>query len=1053
MRVVQRTPFSRVTADPPPRVGVRQRVFFARRDATRGPRGFLAARLLLTILALLAGSPARAADPARGLPARGLPFVRTYPLDEIGSVPRNLRLAFDSFGRIAVMYDGVYSVLNDTTWVDRMDPDSDSKIRMTRIRLANGTYYYGGRGSWGTVEITPRGHFRARPMVPDNAPGWTRVTAFNQLLVTPTAVYFYDYKGVVCWDLVRRRHTFFDGPRVATLFAVAGRTFAAAEDGTLRELICATGEDPIVKVPGLDGEPVAAAVTLDPSHALLALSSGRFVTFDGSVAADWIPESREALDGRVYALEPLVGGGVAAAINGRGVFLFYPDGRLRWAFTTPEFRRVGALAAGEPGVLWVAEENALQKILYDSPLTTFGQPLGLTVSWPKIAFGADHTFVCSNRNLYEQMAPAGPGEPSFFRLVNGTPASGSDVVAASQGQLLVGNSLGVFAPSADGRFTAVIALQNVWNLVFLRPDTCIAVGSQEIAALRYEQGRWSECAPRIGGVGDAPIRTMVNRALWIEMGADRVARLTLRDGRLDLQRIPLPWSDSQWTNVGMIGETVVLSGGPGQRVFYDEVKEQLCSAPDLDRLLARSPYWIARIVPDQAGTLWATHARGLVTFTRENEGYRVDAVTYELRNDSYPEICLAPDGQVWVTTGRSLYHVERVPRSATTRAPMRLVSVIADPAGRELLPPQGPPTLPPLHLDESSLSFRLFSGTYAWRHPPLYEYRLNPTGPWTAVDPSLLLHFPKLRDGVYRLEVRSAVHDDAQPPALMLDITINPPWHRRPASYAAYALLALLLVAGLIRWSNYHSLQRNQALERQVRERTRELERAMAKLGEETRNSAILAERSRLAGEFHDSVQQGLSGSILQLDSTLEHPTIPTDVRTRLNLVRRMLSYTREEVQQAVWNLASPLLQNANLGEALRTLAGYIHTAPAVLHLTLPPAPVPLDLPARQNLLRIAQEAITNAVKHSKSKRIEVTLQARSYAAILTVMDDGIGFDPVAQAKVDGHFGLRGLQARARAMKAELRIHSAPGHGTLVEVTVATKPDPHRDRPVENPPA
>lgn len=993
-------------------------------------------RLSSLLLGLVAATiAAHAAD------TRGLPFIRTYPLDEIGSVPRNLRLSFDAFGRIAVMYDGVYSVLNDTTWVDRMDADPATKIRMTTIRVANGTYYYGGRGSWGTVELTPQGRFRARPLVPPDAPAWTSVTAFNQLLVARLGVYFYDYKGVVYWDFARRQNAFFEIPRVASLFPVGDRMFVSAEDGLLREITPGAGTIRIADIPGLHGASIEAAAPLDGGHALLAVTGAGLLIFDGATVRPWGRPARQDFAGRVSLIERLVDGGVAVAVNGRGVFLFSADGELRWAFTAPEFQRVGALAAGEPGVLWVAEENAVQRIFYDSPLTNFGQPLGLTVVWPHLAFAGGQVLVCSNGSLSESMPPEA-GHPARFRAVAGAPALGADAVAANGPRVLVGNSAGVFARTPDGRYAPVIAMERVAGLAFLDPDTCVAIGSKEIAALRWTDGWWQECAPRIGGVGDVPIRAMLARALWIEMGADRVARLTLREGRLDLQYLSLPWSGSQWTNTGAVGDTIVLSAAAGQRTFYDDLHERPCAAPELDALLARSPYWIARVITDRSGTLWATHAQGLVTYTPVGDGHRLDAVTYELRNDSYPDVFVRPDNDVWVTTGRSLYHVERAARPP--RPDVELVSVFADNLQQELLPEHGRPTLPPaLQLDDTSLSFRLFSGTYAWRHPPIYEYRLNPREPWTPVDPSLLLHFPNLRDDAYRLEVRSAVHDEARPPGVALDFTIKPPWFRTPASYAGLGLLAAALVTLIVRQSNHRSRQRNEALERVVRERTKELERTMARLNDETRNSAVLSERSRLAGEFHDSVQQGLSGSILQLDATLEQPAIPHDVRSRLDVVRSMLSYTREEVQQAVWNLTSPLLQNGNFGEALRKLAGYIHTGSAVLNLSVPSGPVPLEPAARQNLLRIAQEAITNAVKHSSAARIDVTLQARPDVVTLTVVDNGVGFDPVVTSKVDGHFGLRGLQGRARSIKADLKIYSAPGHGTLVEVIVPANREPN----------
>jgi len=977
------------------------------------------------------GSPGSRAEP------RGLPFIRTYPFDEIGNVPRNLRLSFDAFGRIAVMYDGIFSVLNDTAWVDQIDGNLPTKSRMTTIRFANGKYYYGGRGSWGTIEFSPNGQFRAQPFVPENAPSWTSVAAFNQVMITSSGVFFYDVNGMVYWDFARRQNFFFALPRVAGVFKRGERVFVSCQDASLRELRLETATLELVEIAGLSGAVIDLGAALDPQHTLLATHDGRLLLFDGTRATSWSPQSQHGLEGRISALESLREGGVAIAINGKGVFLVSAEGAMRWSLSLPAFRRVGAMAANEPGVLWIAEENAIQRVYYDSPLTSFGQQLGLSAVWPKMASAHGRVVVSSNRNAYELVPSDTSSSSARFELLSGAPSGASDCVAVNETSLLIGAPSGVFAESDGGKFIEVASIENVAAIEFVARDTCLVIGSKEITALTYSNGRWSESAARTAGVGDAPIRTMTHGAVWIEMGADRIGRVTYDHGVVRFEHIPVPWHEDHWTNLGAVGDLVVLSGSNGERAFYDDARAQFCEASALDKLLRRSPYWIARVTSDASGVLWGTYTQGVVTFTPEGGDYRLDAETYELRNDSYPDVYQAPGDSVWITTGRSLYHVE--PRSTRGAGPRRAVpvSLVADNLKLELLPQTGVATLPSkLALDDNSLSFRLFSGTYAWRYPPLYEYRLNSSEPWTKFDSNLLLHFPKLRDGSYRLEVRSAGHSDSAP-SFALDFVVNPPWFRTPLSYTMYALFALASIAGIVRWTNHQSLKRNAELQRLVHERTRQLEDAMEKLGEETRSATILAERSRLAGELHDSLQQGLSGSILQLDSTLDHTaTIPGDVRSRLNTVRKMLSYTREEVQQAVWNLESPLLQNSDLSEALKKLASLINTGSIAMNVDVPTEPVALEPTIRQNLLRIAQEAITNAVKHAGASRINVVLRAAAESIALSIIDDGAGFDPVIGRKINGHFGLRGIHARAKSLKANLQIESSPGQGTCVKVTV-----------------
>lgn len=967
--------------------------------------------------------------------ARGLPFIRTYPLDEIGSVPRGLRLGFDSFNRFAVMYDGIYSVLNDSVWVNQIDPDAADRTLMTTIRVSDGNYFYGGRGSWGTVERTKEGRFHPHPLVPPDAPAWTKVTPFNELLITPTGVYFYELNGVVYWDFNQRRNFFFELPRVSSVFSLQERVFVSCQDQVLREIHPGSQSVETVTIPGLENTLVERSTALDRNHLLLALQDGRLVIFDGHTIAPWPPQTRYRFNGGISALTSLVDEGVALATQSDGLFLIASDGSLRWHLPLPDFRRIRSIAANEAGVLWVLGENAIHKIFYNSPLTGFDQQLGLTAAWPNVASLNERVLVCSNMTLYE-LEFADPGSPCHFRPATRAPEGGVACLATHGSQLVVGNATGVYAAIGDGEFTPLIRIENVASVEFLQSDLCIVIGSREIAALRYRDGRWTECAPRIPGVGDAPVHSVVRGSIWIEMGGDQVGKISYRDDRLFFERLPLPWTGAQWTNVGAVGNTIVLSGNRGQRAYYDETRGTFLASPELDRIFNRSPYWITRMTEDAVGTIWATHMQGVVTLTPKNGDYVVDATTFELHNDSYPMIKLLSSG-IWVTSGRSLHHIEKDPPGPLNRPQAVLVSLMVDHLNRELLLQKSHPELPlNLAFEDNGLSFRFFSGTYAWRYPPPYEYRLGDTESWTRVDPGLLIRFPKLQDAKYRLEVRPAAPEIGKSTPLAFEFLINPPWYRTAKAYAAYSAILILLIIAVVRQSNHRTRQRNETLEHIVRERTTELEVAMKKLNEETRNSATMAERSRLAGEIHDSLQQGLSGSIMQLDTTLSTAPISPSLRSRLNIVRSMLSYTREEIQHSVLNLESPLLQNSNLGDALKKLSDFIGSGSIRMNVVVPTQLISLEPAAQHHLLRIAQEAITNSVKHARARCIDVSLHADVHSVVLTVRDDGDGFDPTLPVTSESHFGLRGMKNRARAMKAQLDVQSSPGNGTTIKITV-----------------
>jgi signal transduction histidine kinase len=224
----------------------------------------------------------------------------------------------------------------------------------------------------------------------------------------------------------------------------------------------------------------------------------------------------------------------------------------------------------------------------------------------------------------------------------------------------------------------------------------------------------------------------------------------------------------------------------------------------------------------------------------------------------------------------------------------------------------------------------------------------------------------------------------------------------------------------------------------------------MLRLNEETKTAATFAERDRLAGEIHDSLQQGLSGLILQLDATLKLSELTKEVRARLNVARSMVSFTRHEVQHAVWDMESPLLVGTELGDALRKITALISPGAAHIEVRVLGRSFPLSSEIKHHLLRIAQEAITNAVRHAAAHPIEVQLKYELDDVALTVSDEGPGFDPdgVLTNRL-GHFGLRGLQARAGKINGELRIDSSPGKGTSIKVVVPIgKPDHAITHPV-----
>jgi len=171
---------------------------------------------------------------------------------------------------------------------------------------------------------------------------------------------------------------------------------------------------------------------------------------------------------------------------------------------------------------------------------------------------------------------------------------------------------------------------------------------------------------------------------------------------------------------------------------------------------------------------------------------------------------------------------------------------------------------------------------------------------------------------------------------------------------------------------------------------------------------------------------------------------VTENVRSRLNVVRNMISYARHEVQHAVWDMESPLLEGTGLGDALRKISALVNVAGVNIETSVTGVPIDMPQTAKHHLLRMAQEATTNAVRHAHASRIDIELQYEPMAVSLTIVDDGIGFvQDEVRSKTFGHFGLRGLRARAEKISGTLTIESAPGAGTLVRIVMPVPASPN----------
>ena len=212
---------------------------------------------------------------------------------------------------------------------------------------------------------------------------------------------------------------------------------------------------------------------------------------------------------------------------------------------------------------------------------------------------------------------------------------------------------------------------------------------------------------------------------------------------------------------------------------------------------------------------------------------------------------------------------------------------------------------------------------------------------------------------------------------------------------------------------------------------------ANARLHEQTRELSIAAERNRLALDLHDAVSQRLFGLVLSAEAArtlLERD--PAAAREQVDRLQSQAQEALEELRSLVFELRPTDVEQDGLAGALRKHVELLRRlGEHELELDVDGEPT-ADARRDGEVLRIAQEALQNAVKHAGARRIAVRLSVAGEELLLVVEDDGVGFDPEAPEARSRRLGLTSMEERAQRLGATLELVSAPGAGTTVRLRV-----------------
>jgi len=427
------------------------------------------------------------------------------------------------------------------------------------------------------------------------------------------------------------------------------------------------------------------------------------------------------------------------------------------------------------------------------------------------------------------------------------------------------------------------------------------------------------------------------------------------------------------------------------------------------------------IVADDRDRLWMACSKGIFSVPRSTfadfvagKRRRLECMpfspmdgqrTIECQADAQPGAWRMRDGRIWFSTIHGIVVVDpQQTNRPLPKAPVLVEEVTVNGAT------QSPAALTELPRGVQEISFRYSAISYRSPARITFQYRLDGFDQdWIDAGTRREAFYTNLRPGVYRFRVAARnVDGQLSELATPLEFTIRPLIYQSawfiPACVAALALSAWIGYRWRVRWIK-------------------------------SRMQAVVSERTRIARELHDTLMQGFAGVTMQLQALLGKLPTP-EARGRLEEIIGDAGVCLREARRSIAGLRNDANGHPSLGRAIADSARQLAAGKDVaLKLDLATGSMGLSAQREYQVLRIAQEALTNAVKHSQASTIAVTLERLTNRLIVTISDDGVGFQADDFSESD-RFGLIGMRERAEQLGAQWTLASVPGAGTTVTLEV-----------------
>jgi two-component sensor histidine kinase len=382
----------------------------------------------------------------------------------------------------------------------------------------------------------------------------------------------------------------------------------------------------------------------------------------------------------------------------------------------------------------------------------------------------------------------------------------------------------------------------------------------------------------------------------------------------------------------------------------------------------------------------------------------------EASSGGHPAASRMQDGTLWFATLKGVATVDPT-HLAVNRVPP-LVSI-----ERFAVDDQARSTLTPQKIAAGSRRFVFDYAALSFSAPAKVRFRYKLDGfdrDWIDAGSQRSAYYTNLPPGHYTFLVKACNNDgvwSADPASLAFQL--RPYFYQTIWFYILLALAAALLAYAIYLW------------------RLRQVE---------SRFNVVLAERNRIAREIHDTLAQGFVAVSVQLQIVGRLITQSTDgAREHLDQAQEMVRTSLDDARRAIWDLRSQSSESHDLASQLLQAANRIASPSNIkAQVEVHGANRPLPPRTESELLRIAQEAITNVVRHAQATQVDIRLDYARRRVKMTIADNGRGLAKDAPSSSEGHFGITGMKERAQEIGGSVSITSKEGQGTRVLVEAPT---------------